>query len=44
MDTRPAVPPAYDAVKEELEKILNNRKSKAYVDELVGKAKITRSL
>jgi peptidyl-prolyl cis-trans isomerase C len=44
MDTRPAVAPAFDAVKEELEKILNNRKSKAYVDELVGKAKITRSL
>ncbi|MEO6078682.1 MAG: peptidylprolyl isomerase [Steroidobacteraceae bacterium] len=43
-DTRALVPPTYESVKERLEKLVENKKFKAHVDELTAKAKITRTL
>jgi peptidyl-prolyl cis-trans isomerase C len=44
MDTRAATPPPYDAVKEQLGEMVENKKFKLYIEELMAKAKITKSL
>ncbi|HTQ35582.1 MAG TPA: peptidylprolyl isomerase [Steroidobacteraceae bacterium] len=44
LDTRDAAPPAFDAVKDRLVQIVEQKKFKAYVDSLVAKAKVSKSL
>lgn len=43
-DTRQAAPPPYESVKDRLVQIVENKKFKAYVDGLVEKAKVTKTL
>lgn len=43
-DTREAAPPAFESVKTRLEELVQGRKFKEYVDGLLAKSKITRSL
>lgn len=43
-DTRDAVPPPYEGVKERLTQIVEGKKYKAYSDGLLAKAKITKTL
>ncbi len=43
-DIRDTAPPPYESVKGRLEELVQGKKFKAYVDELMAKAKITRSL
>ncbi len=43
-DTRQATPPPYESVKDRLAQIVENKKFKAYVDGLVEKAKVTKTL
>jgi len=44
VDTRDAVPPPFDSVKDRLVQIVEQKKFKAYVDGLMAKAKVTKSL
>ncbi|MET0282270.1 MAG: peptidylprolyl isomerase [Steroidobacteraceae bacterium] len=43
-DTRQATPPPYESVKDRLVQLVENKKFKAYVDGLVEKAKVTKTL
>jgi peptidyl-prolyl cis-trans isomerase C len=43
-DTRASVPPPYEGVKDRLGKLVESKKFKAYADDLVAKAKVTRTL
>jgi len=42
-DTRDAVPPPFESVRDQLVQFVEGKKFKAYVDGLVAKAKVTKS-
>ncbi len=44
LDTRDVTPPPFDSVKDRLVQMVEQKKFKAYVDGLVAKAKVTKSL